>query len=122
MFSQYFGLELSYSDLGESQRSTDFGGSKLNLDALAISAIGSMPLSDNFSLFGKLGYADMNVDMSIYDDEGVTRGSGSERDFVLGLGAKYSITDKAGIVLELERFDFDGLDIDTVAVGFQYRF
>src|SRR5262245_18727725 len=59
-FNQYFGVEVALMDLGKAKYSGSFlgtpvAGGKVEVVGLNTSAVGIIPVSQNFSLFGKLG-------------------------------------------------------------------
>ena len=88
--------------------------------------MGSISVSDKFSLFGKVGYADWDVDIKVAADidRDVFSESESEGDSDLfyGFGGKYRYSEAFSLNLEWERFDLDGLDVDAIYVGFQIHF
>src|SRR5512139_852119 len=54
-FNQYIAEEVAYTNFGRAE--TDIPDVYLKGDAASISAVGSLPLGSDFSLFAKLGYA-----------------------------------------------------------------
>ena len=60
MFNRHFGVEAAYVNFGEATYSGDFVGSqvtggKVEIDGFNLSAIGSLPITEQFSIFGKVG-------------------------------------------------------------------
>jgi OmpA-OmpF porin, OOP family len=60
MFNRHLGIEGAYVDLGEVTYSGDFFGDpvvggKVEVMGFSVAALGSYPLSEQFSLFGKIG-------------------------------------------------------------------
>jgi len=132
MFNQNFGVELSYNILGEVNASfsdsetSDYASFSAEPTAVGLALVGSISVSDKFSLFGKVGYANWDVDIKVaVDMEGeVFSESESEgdSDVFYGFGGKYRYSESIGLRLEWERFDLDGLDVDAISVGFQLHF
>jgi OOP family OmpA-OmpF porin len=66
-FNQFFAAELAYRDLGSVTDRGSFsdGGvyrDKQSATAFQASVVGSLPISDEFSLFGRVGVAKIDVD------------------------------------------------------------
>jgi OOP family OmpA-OmpF porin len=119
-----FAVEGSYMNGGEfgGTVSSIFGTASVKADATAwgIAALGIVPVSEQFELFGKLGFvrgesdADVNIGGTI-----VTVGD-SGTELAYGLGAVYNITRNFGIRAEWE--NIDDADISLLSIGIQYKF
>ncbi|MEX1034248.1 MAG: outer membrane beta-barrel protein [Cellvibrionaceae bacterium] len=136
--TDYIALELGYTDYNEfggsysspetdpftSNNYTVTGNANGELSAVAFSAVGILPVSDSFSLYGSLGLA--NWELNFRDDFisnnpaalgfGSIRGSDRGTDLVMGLGAMVHLSDYVALGIEYERFDVDSsmgfLDVD----------
>ena len=106
--------------------------------------MGKIPISDNGSLFAKLGVQRWKVDVSGEDIEGSVKGSVKGTDLLLGLGYRHVLENGLGIRVEWERFTLGDLyevtdtefvggrpvetvtkrdeDIDFFSVGVEVRF
>lgn len=111
MWSQNFGLELGASDFGKDQGRKGYG--------FNLSAVGRMPLTPAFSLFGKLGglYSRTENAAGIKDSGwGETYGAGVDFNFTQSLSA----------VLQYDRsrvkFAGDKDHINMTTVGLKYRY
>jgi OmpA-OmpF porin, OOP family len=127
MFSRHFGVEAAYVNFGEATYSGDFVGSpvtggKVEIDGFNLSAIGSLPITEQFSIFGKVGLflwdaeaSDTTAGMpfSFKDD-------GSDISFGIGLG--YNFTRNLGVQAEWEMFKTDTADVTLLSVGLLWRF
>jgi OOP family OmpA-OmpF porin len=110
-------VELGYIDLGD----MTINGRTADGEAWELVGLGILPLSENFSLYGKLG-----------GYRGEAKGSGiEERDNELtyGVGAQYDIGRNLGVRLEWQRYaDFGGggfggaSDQDVISLNAIYRF
>ena len=96
-FNQYFGTELGF---------TNFGGDA-DTRALNLSAIGRLPLSDRFSVFGEVGALGWDADVAS-GDEGVSP--------LAGLGLAYRASDLVDVQLRYRRVEDMG---DEVNNGFE---
>lgn len=129
---KYLAVEGAYTNFGEATAnvvttapSAGTANVKLENEAWSLSALGILPLSDQFSLFARLGLNVWNVDVSASGTgSGSTAYSDSEdgTDVVYGLGAAYHITPNLNLRAEWERYDFDGSDLDFVSVGLGWSF
>ncbi len=127
MFNRNFGVELAYVDLGKAKYSgTFFGlpvtGGTIEATGFNIAAIGAIPLSSAFSLFGKVGIfsweAEANDTTAGVPFAETTDGN----DLFFGLGASYSFTRSFAVRGEWERFQLDDADVDLLSIGLVYRF
>ncbi len=125
-----FAVEGGYTDLGKTSISMTTTGPVASINAEAavtlweVNAVGILPINENFSVFGKLGY---------HWDDAKTTGTGifgnkdySGDDFKLGVGAEYNINKNIGLRLEFERYNkvasSVGTDVDVASLGMAYRF
>jgi OOP family OmpA-OmpF porin len=112
--NKHFGAELGYTDFG----SANSGGVTVKGTAWELVGVGSLPLNDKFSLFGKLGFA-------MTDGEATGFGSADSTELTYGIGAKYNFTPVLGVTAEYQVYpDFaDGFsDVSVFSVGVVYRF
>ena len=132
MFNRHFGLEAAYVDLGELSYSGTFTdalgtvpvtGGKVEVWGFNISAIGALPVTEQFSIFGKLGLFFWEAEardttagrpFSAYDD-------GADLSFGVGLG--FNFTRNFGVRAEWELFDnISDADVSLISVGLFWRF
>ncbi len=132
MFNRHFGLEAAYVDLGELSYSgtfTDaFGtapvtGGKVEVFGFNISAIGALPVTERFSVFGKLGLFFWEAEAS--DITGgqpfFAQDDGADLSFGVGLG--FNFTRNLGVRAEWELFDnISDADASLISVGLFWRF
>lgn len=111
MWSQNFGLELGATDFGKDQGRKAYG--------FNLSAVGRVPLTPAFSLFGKLGgmYSRTENAANIKD-------SGWGETY--GVGVDFNFTQNLSAVLEYDRsrvkFAGDKDHINMTSVGLKYRY
>jgi|KBSSwiStaDraftv2_1062776.scaffolds.fasta_scaffold154518_1 OOP family OmpA-OmpF porin len=127
-FNKNLAVELGYFDLGEASgsfsdpfigdASFDVGVSGLNA-----SVVGRVPVSETFSLFGKLGFASYDLDghVTIFG-LGSASDSQSETDLTYGIGAALSLGPQWEMRAEYEAIDVDNGDANMLSVGAMYRF
>jgi OOP family OmpA-OmpF porin len=122
-FNDNFAVELSWFDLGE-VTGRDAGDSfSVGVSGLNASAVGRLPLSETFSLFGKLGFASYDLDAHV-NLAGIGSGSDSqsETDLTYGVGGALSFGGQWEVRLEWEAINVDNGDANMLSVGGMYRF
>lgn len=108
-------ISLAYVDLGEFEE----GDASIETDGFNLSAIGILPLSENFELFAKLGVFRWDSELKI---SGLGSADDDDTGFSFGLGAGYSFFDNFALNAEFQRFDLDGDNIDLLSAGLVYSF
>ncbi|MDC1281181.1 porin family protein [Methylophilaceae bacterium] len=135
--SNNFGVELHYADLGEASISGNNGdtfisagdtytfivdGAKIAQEtkSYGVAATYALPLNDNFSLLGKIGFHRWDAESSegsSFDEDGT--------EPFYGIGASYQVNENVAIQAEFERFQIDSIDIDDIdllSVGLAFHF
>jgi len=125
-FSRNWGMEFGYVDFGKA----GIGGSILGIPftgdvgvtAFTFAGTGTLPLSENFALLGKVGLA--NWDAKVNVSTGIGAGSASESgtDMFYGIGARYSFNKNLSVQVEFEQFETDADSASMTSVGLRYKF
>lgn len=134
--NQNFAVEFGYADLGKFTATANVtspvvGTIKADVEASAIflDAVGSLPLGNQFSLFGRAGIAFTNTEnnasglgVTVSDDE-------DEANLKVGLGAQFGFTKNVALRAEWERYidvgeeDTTGeSDVDVLGVSLNVKF
>ena len=112
-FTPNWGVEAQYTDLGKRSATATFSGAVVGSAGLNASAsqwgiagTGTMPLSNNFYLLGKLGVSRNEIANVTATVGGVTiTGSGTRKtDLLAGLGVGYNFNKNVGVRFEYENF------------------
>jgi len=122
-WNQNFAAEVTYFDLGEASGSFGVGDNfDVGVSGFGVSAVGTLPLGDMFSLFGKIGYASYDIDAHV-ELAGVGSGSASqsESDMTYGLGAALSFGQFEARA-EYEAINVDGGDANMISLSGLFRF
>lgn len=134
-----FAIELGYSDLGAVTASTPSfvffplvvpaASLKIEAKAWELVAVGSLPLADRFSVFGKAGFYRADTDVRVdFGALGSTTESDSNTDLTFGVGLRYDFTRNFGVRAEWQLYSavaagFDEeSDVDVMSVGLVWRF
>jgi OmpA-OmpF porin, OOP family len=125
-FTPYFGAEVGYVDFGElSDNIPDVGSATLSANAIEAVGVGSYPVAERFSVFGKLGLyrgeAKATLDLADVD---AFSGSDTNTDLTYGIGVQYDLRPNLGVLGAWQRYANlgDVTDIDVMGVGLQFRF
>ncbi len=126
-FNDYFAVEGGYIDFGEVSDSFSIAGVtgkvKAEADGWDLALVGSLPVSEKFSLTGRAGYLFWDADIkatatglpSISDNE-------DGNDLFYGVGAEYRFTNQWSLTGGWDRYELDDVDFDNLHVGVRYRF
>lgn len=135
-FSPYLALEGGYFRLGEfGYNATTLPAGTLDgrvkLSGLNLDAVGQLPLTERFSVFGRGGvnYAEAKARFTGTGAVNVPQPQRDKRDanYKFGLGLQYDLTERLGLRAEAERYRIDDAvgnrgDVDLLSLGLVYRF
>lgn len=133
--SPNFALEGGYFDLGRYSFSSTtpggtFSGNTL-VRGLNLDLVGTMPLSDRFSVLGRVGaaYAQSRSDYASTGFVGLNSTSASRNSTgpKIGVGIQYALTDALSLRAEIERYRINDPsrnrgNIDMASIGVVYKF
>lgn len=118
-FNRNLAVEGGFVDFGEISASNATSSVTVSSDALFAAAVGILPVSSNFSVFGKLGFF-------MWDLTGTGTGIGTVSDdgtdILIGLGLGFDITERLTIRAEWEDYDGGGDGVTFLSAGLQYNF
>jgi len=122
-FGDLFGLEIGYQDFSDLDEIVVVGpiSSLTRIAAEGWTAGGTLdlPLSDNFSLFGRAGVFFWDVDVSI---DGFSIDVPSDENPYYGAGARLKVSSNLSLIGDWSRFELNDVDTDVISIGLQYRF
>jgi OOP family OmpA-OmpF porin len=137
-FNKYFAAEAGYLELGKFGFTTNtvpLGTGTLNasikLKGLNLDAVGTLPITEKFSVFGRLGVAHTQANDAFVGTGAVNvlipNPSARNTNLKIGLGLQYALTDALMLRTEIERYRIDDAvgnkgDVDLVSVGLVYRY
>jgi len=123
-FGDYFGIEGGFLTSGEFEEDTNpaapGGKATVTATGFSLDLIGYLPLrTENFQLFGKAGYYNIDQDLEIDGGNGTTR---SADGLTGGIGAEFGVSENLAIRLEGDWYDLDSAEFWTVGLGVNYQF
>lgn len=136
-FNPYLAVEAGYIDFGKAKYQASYtGGSaqgSLKAGGVDMAVLGSLPVNDSLSVFGKVGVVDAKVESSLTASAPAALASGSDSVYsikpLLGVGAIYKLTQNVDL-----RGDYDyvgglgtssktgQMDASMFSVGVAYNF
>ncbi len=121
-FNEHFSVDGGYIDFGQFNVFVDAGGNSVQIsedaDGFLFAATGSIPLSDKFSLYGRLGAFFWDGESLIGNiDDNV-----SEVNTHLAIGIKAKVYKDLSVTFDWSRFDLDGTNADLLMIGLQLGF
>ncbi len=136
-FNKNFGAEIGYVDLGKATANGVITGVAVSANAKAkgweLLGVGTFPIADKFSAYGKLGFFRWDVDVSatavVPGFSATASASDKGTDFTFGVGLKYDFTKNVGARLEWQRYNGLGdsattgtSDVDLFSLGIVFKF
>jgi OOP family OmpA-OmpF porin len=126
-FSRNFAAEVGYIDFGKTRISLGSEFLELKANAMELVGVGSLPVADRFSVYGKLGVFRGEA-KARFNLPSLGLGSGTEKDsntdLTFGFGASYDATRNIAVRGEWQRYQDvgDATDIDVLSLGVLFRF
>ncbi|TWI01860.1 opacity protein-like surface antigen [Luteimonas cucumeris] len=117
-FNRYFGIEAGYADFGKLQASG--AGRALEANAAYLTAVGTVPFTEQFSGYAKAGFQRWDLDNAIPSLTRSSDDSGSDPTY--GLGLQYRFNDKVALRGEYSRFEVEDIDLDLAQLQVRFDF
>ncbi|HUH89937.1 MAG TPA: outer membrane beta-barrel protein [Lysobacter sp.] len=115
--NRYFGVEAGYADFGKIEPRGLPG--KVEADSAYLTAVGTLPFTENFSGYAKAGFHAWDAKARI---PGVANAKDDGTDPTYGLGLQYRFTDNVALRGEYSRFEMDDIDVDLAQVQLRFDF
>jgi OOP family OmpA-OmpF porin len=114
-FNQNIAVETGYHRVADTEFRAGTVRGDLTLDQFDVSVLGSLPLSNGFDVFARLGYARLEAEADVAGFTGKEHDSGA----LYGLGLGYSFSPIIHARLEVQK---PASDTTRIAAGVSYRF
>lgn len=127
-FTPNVGIEGGYVDFRKVEKSALGYGISSKPHALYVAATGTLPLNEQFSLFGKLGIARSHTSFDAWGPGFTDSASDNQTTPVIGVGASFALDKKISFVAEYENFGkvakdgSDNVKADLLSVGVRFKF
>lgn len=110
-----FAIEANYRRLNDFDAVVLGQSFNFKTDQIGLSAIGSVPLSNNFSIYGRLGYNRLDINASTNGGSGDANESG----VLYGVGLGYDFSPTVSARLEYQR---PASDMSNISAGVSFKF
>ena len=120
--NENFSVELGFQDFGEITASSGAASATIGADAIQLSVIGGVPVSENAGVYAELGLDSWDADFSLSDGVDSISGSEDGTDIFYGIGAYISLNEAVNLKFEYQMHDLDDVDIDVLGFGFTVSF
>lgn len=118
-FNQNVAVEAGWHRLVDVSESAFGASASAKLEQTEISVIGTLPLSNGFSVYGRLGYNEIKAKLRGTADGVTYSESATEDKVVYGVGLSYAFTPAISGRLEVQK---PHSDITKIAAGVAYNF
>jgi OmpA-OmpF porin, OOP family len=113
-----FSAELAYIDGGTVEDTINGLNVEADTSAFQASIIGTLPVNEQFSVYGRTGFLQWDADLSASNGASA---SNDGTDFAYGLGASLALP-KTTLRLEYEASDLDGTDFTLISLSAVFSF
>jgi OOP family OmpA-OmpF porin len=127
-FNRYFGFELGYMDFGKAERqTTGVGTDTFEATGFDVNFVVTVPVTQGFAFFGKIGTYRWDVDRVI-TGTGAATSDATGTDMTYGLGARYNVSQSISVRAEWQRYFSmgdaftGGFDVDAYLLGIAIKF
>lgn len=124
-FTSNIAVEVAFQDFGSHDGETDCPpgfaclvipvSARADLTGTSLAVVGTVPISDKFSAYGKIGLISWDVEFEGFSSAFDTSGE----DLLYGVGLKWSVNDRWKVFAAYERAE---LDLGTAEVGVSLHF
>jgi len=122
-FNDYLSVEGGYQNFGAfDQRFTVNGQTvdvSLDADGFTLGGTGSLPLSDRFALYGRVGAFFWDGDAEINN---VSQARPEDKNLYLGAGVSFALVGRLKLIVDWTRFHLDDTESNVIALGLTYGF
>jgi OOP family OmpA-OmpF porin len=112
--------EAFYGNWGEISVSSGAVRATGEISSWGLAGLGILPIGERFALFGKLGYAQTEQEVSATGPGVTLSNSDDGGEAIFGFGATWNFTRNLGLRAEWERLEKS--EVDIMSIGLQYRF
>jgi hypothetical protein len=122
-FGDMLGFEIGYQDFGELNELLTIGTTTsdalVKTNGWTAGATLDLPVGDTFSLIGRAGVYFWDADVVV---DGFSIDLPGDENPYYGAGARVIVSPNLSLIGDWTRFELDNVNLDTISIGFQYRF
>lgn len=117
-FNSNFALEAGYRNFGRFDQTFDVDGQltevSIKADGFVIGVLGTVPVGERFSLFGKLGSYFWDGDSRIND---LTVATPGDTNLYLGAGVSFRLSERLLLTADASRYELDDTNSSVYSAG-----
>lgn len=127
-YTKNYGVEVGYVDFRKVEKSALGYGVSSKPESIYVAATGTLPLNEQFSLFGKLGVAVNHTKINVWEPGYTGETTKTQTNAMIGVGASFALNKNVSFVAEYENFgkvakeNGDSIKADMLSVGVRYKF
>ena len=127
-FTKNVGIEGGFVDMGDAKRSGNGASISSKAQSIYVAATGTLPLNEQFALFGKAGVATTHVKLNGSAPGYSAHASDNQASPFVGVGASFALNNKVSFVAEYEYFGKiakdgdDSIKANLFSAGVRYSF
>jgi OOP family OmpA-OmpF porin len=119
-FNRNLAGEVFWGEWGEITVRSGAATATGEIRTIGVSAVGILPLNQQFELFGKVGFGNTKQKVSGSAPGVAISGRQTGTEILYGFGAAYNVNRNLGLRAEWEFLDDS--EVDVMSVGIEYRF
>lgn len=117
-FNRYFGIEAGYADFGELEPRGE--GARLEAGSAYLAVVGSVPVTDRFSVYARAGIQRWDLDAALPALTGSSDDNGTDPTY--GVGVLFRFNDRFALRGEYSHFEVEDQDLDLAQVQARFDF
>lgn len=127
-FNRNVGIEGGYVDFRKVEKSALGYGASSKPESIYVAATGTLPLGEQFALFGKAGVAYSHTEVNAWVPGASATTTKNQGNLMIGVGASFALDKKISFVAEYENFGKvakeggDSVKADLLSFGVRVKF
>ena len=121
--NDYLSVEGGYQNFGAFEQSFTVNGQTVDLsldaDGFTLGGTGSLPLSDRFALYGRVGAFFWDGDAEINN---VSQARPEDTNLYLGAGVSFALAVRLKLIVDWTRYNLDDTESNVISLGLTYGF
>ncbi|QDQ26138.1 outer membrane beta-barrel protein [Chitinimonas arctica] len=122
-FHPNFAAEVGYRSFGKIDATEGASRASVKARGLEASLVGSLPVTNELSVFGRVGVTNVKATYELRTPGGYENASEKKTKGMFGIGARYAVSKEVGLTAEYRQVaKMDKAKLSTFTVGGDYRF
>jgi hypothetical protein len=121
--NDYLSVEGGYQNFGAFEQTFTVNGQavdvSLDADGFTLGGTGSLPLSDRFALYGRVGAFFWDGDAEINN---VSQARPEDTNLYLGAGVSFALAGRLKLIVDWTRYNLEDTESNVISLGLTYGF